>query len=66
MGFAADLDVSCASSSVTHCIFHFKASFVLVELVSFTEITFELLRGSEMKLGENKDGKPALTAEAWQ
>lgn len=43
MGFAADLDVSCASSSVTHCIFHFKASF---ELVSFT---FELLRGSEMK-----------------
>jgi hypothetical protein len=50
MGFAADLDVSCASSSVTHCIFHFKASFVLVELVSFT---FELLRGSEMKLAAN-------------
>jgi hypothetical protein len=32
---------------------NFKASFVLVELVSFTEVTFELLRGSEMKLAMN-------------
>jgi hypothetical protein len=46
-------DIPCTSSHVTHCTFQLQASFVLVELVSFTEITFELLRDSEMKLAMN-------------
>jgi hypothetical protein len=36
-------DIPCGSSRVTHCVFHLQASFVVVELVSSTEITFELL-----------------------